>query len=112
MCIDAEEFLRRFLLHVLPSRFVRIRHYGLLAGRNVDTKLAQCQQLLGETAEPPPESPAPKIWAERVWQWTGQDPRCCPHCHAWLSRQPLPPMPPTLILEGERFQLVGEVDSS
>src|SRR5262245_8868243 len=38
------EFIRRFLLHVLPKRFVRIRHYGVLAGRNVDTKLARCRQ--------------------------------------------------------------------
>jgi len=112
MYLSAEEFLRRFLLHVLPSRFVRIRHYGLLAGRNVDTKLAHCRQLLGETAQPPPESPAPKIWAQRVEEWTGQDPRYCPRCHAWLTRQPLPPMPPTLILESQRFQLVAVVDSS
>ena len=104
MCLSAEEFLRRFLLHVLPSRFVRIRHYGLLAGRNVDTKLAHCRQLLGEPAKPPPEAPTPKIWAERVGEWTGQDPRYCPRCNAWLSWQPLPPMLPTLIL--------GEVDSS
>src|SRR6516165_31288 len=37
MRLTAEEFIRRFLLHVLPKRFVRIRHYGLLAGRNVTT---------------------------------------------------------------------------
>jgi hypothetical protein len=66
MWLSAEEFLRRFLLHVLPSRFVRIRHYGLLAGRNVDTKLAHCRKLLGETAQPPPEAPTPKTWAERA----------------------------------------------
>ena len=46
MQLSAEEFIRRFLLHVLPKRFVRIRHYGLLAGRNVDTKLAHCRELL------------------------------------------------------------------
>jgi hypothetical protein len=39
MRLTAEEFIRRFLLHVLPKRFVRIRHYGLLAGRNVTTQL-------------------------------------------------------------------------
>ena len=46
MTLSAEEFLRRFLLHVLPKRFVRIRHYGLLASRNVTTRLARCRQLL------------------------------------------------------------------
>ena len=42
--LAAEEFIRRFLLHVLPKRFVRIRHYGLLAGRNGD--LASGQEIL------------------------------------------------------------------
>jgi hypothetical protein len=109
MCLSAEEFLRRFLLHVLPLRFVRIRHYGILAGRNVDTKLAHCRQLLSEMVKPPSNAPALKTWAERVLEWTGQDPRCCPRCQAWLSWQPLPVTLPTLIRKGE---LVGEVDSS
>jgi hypothetical protein len=47
MRLTAEEFIRRFLLHVLPKRFVRIRHYGLLAGRNVASQWARCRQLLG-----------------------------------------------------------------
>ena len=46
MQLSAEEFLRRFLLHVLPKRFVRIRHYGLLASRNVSTRLKRCRELL------------------------------------------------------------------
>ena len=93
MCLDAEEFIRRFLLHVLPARFVRIRHYGLLAGRNVPTKLARCRELLGET---PAESVAPqRTWWERVQEWTGQDPRVCPHCQGLLTRRPLE-RPPSL----------------
>ena len=47
MTLSAEEFLRRFLLHVLPKGFMRIRHYGLLASPNVQTKLKRCQWLLG-----------------------------------------------------------------
>jgi hypothetical protein len=47
MAPDAEDFVRRFRLHVLPKGFVRIRHYGVLAGHNVDTKLAECRKLLG-----------------------------------------------------------------
>src|SRR4029077_3726659 len=50
LTLDAEEFLRRFLLHVLPKGFVRIRHYGLLASPNVQTKLRRCQWLLGPAA--------------------------------------------------------------
>jgi hypothetical protein len=90
MCLDAEEFIRRFLLHVLPARFVRIRHYGLLAGRNVPTKLARCRQLLGET--PATSAARDTRWRtllERVQEWTGQDPRCCPQCQGPLTRRPL-----------------------
>jgi hypothetical protein len=46
MALPAVEFIRRFLLHVLPSGFMRIRHYGLLANRHRQEKLQQCRQLL------------------------------------------------------------------
>ena len=88
--LTADEFIRRFLLHVLPRRFVRIRHYGLLAGRNVPTKLARCRALLGQT---PPLSAGQEVrqpnWRERVLKWTGQDPRLCPRCQGPLLRRPL-----------------------
>ena len=45
MTIKAEEFIRRFLLHILPPRFMKIRHYGLLGNRNQKTKLAECKKL-------------------------------------------------------------------
>jgi len=45
MTITAEEFIRRFLLHVLPNRFMKIRHYGLLGNRNRNVKLKQCKLL-------------------------------------------------------------------
>jgi hypothetical protein len=54
MTITADEFLRRFLLHVLPKGFVRIRFFGFLANRRRRTQLAQCQQLLAASAELPP----------------------------------------------------------
>ena len=47
MRLAATEFMRRFLLHVLPKGFVRIRHYGLLANRTRKEKLRQCRRLLG-----------------------------------------------------------------
>jgi len=47
MTLDATEFSRRFLLHVLPSRFVKIRHYGLLCSRNIKSKLTKCMKLTG-----------------------------------------------------------------
>lgn len=85
MTVAAAEFIRRFLLHVLPKQFVRLRHYGILASRNVATKLARCRQLL--QSEPLPKREQPKTWPERVQEWTGQDPFCCPRCQQPLTRQ-------------------------
>jgi len=53
MTLSAPEFLRRFLLHVLPRGFMRIRHYGLLANCQRTRKLARCRELLGVGARPP-----------------------------------------------------------
>jgi hypothetical protein len=53
--LAADEFIRRFLLHVLPKGFQRIRYYGFLANRYREQKLARCCQLL---AMPKPEPPA------------------------------------------------------
>jgi hypothetical protein len=50
MTLDAVEFIRRFLLHVLPSGFVKIRHFGLLANRNRRRALALCRLYLNSTA--------------------------------------------------------------
>ena len=72
-------------------RFVRIRHFGMLTGRNVYTKLARCRQLLGAAA---PSLPAavPKTWSDWVIEWTDQDPFCCPRCHGPLIRLGLDPV--------------------
>lgn len=82
MTLGAVEFLRRFLLHVLPKGLVRIRHYGLHAGCNVTTKLAVAR---GHLALGPPASPIvtdepPKLWWERLLELTGVDVMACPHC--------------------------------
>ena len=50
MTLSADEFMRRFLLHVLPRGFQRIRQFGLLANRRRD-ELARCRQLLGATEQ-------------------------------------------------------------
>jgi hypothetical protein len=55
MTPSGEEFLRRFLLHVLPGGFVRIRHFGFLGNRTRTARLARCRVLL---ASLPPETPA------------------------------------------------------
>jgi hypothetical protein len=88
MRLDVDEFIRRFLLHVLPKGFVRIRHYGLLASINVAGKLAQCRRLLEANCQPRPKRPT-KTWIERVLEWTGQEPLCCPRCEGPLTRREL-----------------------
>ena len=87
MTLSAEEFLRRFLMHVLPGGFTRIRHYGLYAGRNVNTKLEVARSLLepeAETATPKPKDSRP--WWERFLDNTGIDVMCCPKCGGRLTR--------------------------
>lgn len=70
------EFIRRFLLHVLPKGFQRIRYFGILAIRNRRTKLKTVQALLKHKI--PPINPL--HWKERLAQLTGQHPDACPFC--------------------------------
>jgi hypothetical protein len=66
MTLEAEEFIRRFLLHVLPEGFQRIRYYGLLGNRYRAEKLAHCLELLWRPApEPPPSLESAKDSHER-----------------------------------------------
>ena len=60
MTLDAVEFIRRFLLHILPTGFVRIRQFGFLANRARREKLALCRALLGARAPAPPKSAVDK----------------------------------------------------
>jgi hypothetical protein len=77
LTITAVEFIRRFLLHSLPKRFVRIRHYGFLANRNRSTNLAAIRRLM---ALPEP-SDAPVTPVEGLLrQLTGIDITVCPCC--------------------------------
>ena len=92
MTLEGPEFLRRFLLHVLPKRFVRIRHYGLCASRNVNTKLATARRLLEpDSAADSPQLPDPSTdspsWWERFRDHTGIDVMGCPGCGGRLIRR-------------------------
>jgi len=93
MSLAIDEFIRRFLLHVLPKGFVRIRHYGLLAGVNVPTKLEQCRRLL-EATPAAKEVGRAQTSIERVLDCTEHDPTRCPQCQGplmrWLVRPVLP----------------------
>ena len=82
MTLEAEEFIRRFLLHVLPKRFVRIRHFGILAGRNVLTKLERARHLIGPVRSVPDidheDAPDHRLITSK------EDPGRCPHCRHTL----------------------------
>jgi hypothetical protein len=82
MTLDAEEFIRRFLLHVLPVGFQRIRYYGFLGNRYRKEKLARCRHLLGMLAyEEGPVKEAVPDYRERYEALTGVSLRRCPVCH-------------------------------
>lgn len=94
--LHPHEFLRRFLLHVLPGGFVKLRHYGLLAPGNVNTRLAAAREVL-EAAHPKPASTsdAPHVlevvetWLELLRRLTGIDAGRCSKCGGDLASRPL-----------------------
>jgi len=80
MTLGADEFMRRFLFHVLPSGFHRIRHYGLLANAGRRAQLAQARELLHvvpATIEPRAVAAAPVAIVAPTF--------VCPHCGAAMS---------------------------
>lgn len=104
MTLPAGEFMRRFLLHVLPRKFVRIRHYGFLGNRSRDEKIARCQAAIARKLPQKPDAPAinpPQIqkeevsslasgepdWMERLKLLTGVDHTLCPCCKTGKMRE-------------------------
>ena len=81
MTLEAEEFIRRFLLHVLPEGFQRIRYYGFLANRYREEKLEHCRELLDMPASEPPDLEPTKDYLERYQELTGISLWECPLCH-------------------------------
>jgi len=80
MTLDVQEFRRRFLLHILPSGLMRIRHYGLLANPTRREHLTRCRQLIGETNEHP-DPLAPPTSLQRPELPLAQESNCCTRCH-------------------------------
>jgi Putative transposase/Transposase zinc-binding domain len=78
MSLQVDEFMRRFLLHVLPEGFMRIRHFGFLANRSRKQKLDRCRELLG-LAQPAPT--VKKSARQLMLEVTGFDLAHCPACH-------------------------------
>ena len=83
MTLSADEFIRRFLLHVLADGFQRIRYYGFLGNRHREEKLERCRQLLGmdlpkgSSAEPASQ----EDYRDRYERLTGARFGTCPVCH-------------------------------
>jgi len=95
MTLEAEEFLRRFLLHVVPRGFMRIRHFGLLANRTRRATVTRCRDLLGH---PPIAAAPPESIAVLLQRLTGVDLSRCAVCRAGqrqitaiVARVPPPP---------------------
>jgi len=100
MPLAADEFIRRFLLHILPSGFMRIRHYGLFANRHRKVKLAKCRAALDQPEPKPRAKPSVETLMQHL---TGRDILACPQCDKGRlqlvmvlkpSSQPWPTGPP------------------
>ena len=98
LTLDAVEFIRRFLLHVLPKGYTRIRHFGLCAGRNLSTKLGAARRLLPATTFRPhtvsSTDPAQRPWWQRFLDRTGIDLLACPRCASgrFVRQRDIPPL--------------------
>ncbi|MGH9823174.1 MAG: IS91 family transposase, partial [Blastocatellia bacterium] len=101
MTLPASEFIRRFLLHVLPDGFMRIRYYGLLCNQHREHKLTLCGQLLGAGLPPPIIQQSSEDFTTRYQQLTGDevtDARSASraHCVAFRSYCPWSALPSPL----------------
>ena len=93
MNLGTFEFIRRFLLHVLPDSFVKIRHYGLLSNRNRKDKLAHARKLLNGASSDKLHDQ--ESWQELLCRLTGTDPGICPYCGQghMITKEVLEPQP-------------------
>jgi len=93
MIVKAQEFIRRFLLHVLPHRYVRIRHFGLLSNRNRKDDIALCRKLLENGMTVTTEKDKQETWQEQMLRICGIDVTACPVCKKgrMLTVEFLPP---------------------
>jgi predicted Zn-ribbon and HTH transcriptional regulator len=80
MTLEALEFIRRFLLHILPDRFYKIRYYGILSNRNHQTKLELCKKLLEAAMNWAEQLNGSLCWEQLLLELTGIDVRQCPQC--------------------------------
>jgi hypothetical protein len=84
--IDARIFVRRFLLHVLPRGFVRVRHFGLQANGCRTRLLGKARLLLGSPAPPKSDPSIRESWQDLFRRLVGRDPTRCPYCEQGVLR--------------------------
>jgi hypothetical protein len=82
MTLDGSEFIRRFLIHVQPGGFHRIRYFGFLSNCHRARKLECCRKLLGMAPAAPARPPAD--YRDRFEALTGRSLRECPHCQVGI----------------------------
>ncbi len=94
--VSGVEFSRRFLHHVVPRRFVRVRHYGLLANGVKGRRLARARSLLGVSAPSERAQAGREPWQDAYRRLLGKDPQLCPACGVGrlVVVAAIPPMPP------------------
>ncbi len=80
MTLDVFEFIRRFLLHILPCKYFKIRYYGLFSNRNRKKKIKTCKEILGLIDNDTKELSQKESWEELLFRLTGKDPRVCTCC--------------------------------
>jgi hypothetical protein len=86
MTLTGCEFIRRFLMHVLPKGFMRIRYFGYLANRQRQEKLAYCRQLLGEAVLPSAPEVLHESSVQHVMNADHGNPVACPACQRGALR--------------------------
>jgi len=106
MTISAPEFIRRFLLHVIPDSYKRIRHFGFLANRCKKRDLIRCRELLGLCTDLPP-IPA-ETMQEKMLRLTGVDVTVCPCCKQGRMRR-IAELPMLLVCVRPDLQVMPEI---
>jgi hypothetical protein len=98
MTLPADEFIRRFLLHVLPRGFQRLRQFGLLANRHRHHKLALCRKLLGAAEQTITNQPLPADYKSLYQTLTGESLDQCPACRAGTMKFTAQLVPPAAVV--------------
>jgi hypothetical protein len=102
LTLEAGEFMRRFLLHVIPEGLMRIRHYGLFSNTSKHKLIARCKELLGIEATVTTEEGNDQVTSqEMLSRLTGWDVNLCPQCRTGhlIFKEKLPSLPLRSLLQ-------------